>query len=155
MIEIERKFTVKHTNFLEELTGERITQWYLSNDPERTVRVRTKGKKAFITIKGLSNSSGLSRYEWEKEISLLEAQELLKLCLPDIIDKTRYVVVLDKHVWEIDLFHGANQGLIIAEIELTSETESVTIPKWIDKEVTGDKRFYNSYLSTCSFKEWK
>ncbi len=154
MIEIERKFLVGHTDFLSGIKGKRITQGYLSSDPERNVRVRIKDGLGFLTIKGISSDNGLSRFEWEKEITLKEAQDLLKLCLPGILDKTRYEFPLDHHTWEIDIFHGANDGLIIAEVELQSETEAVLVPEWIDREVTGDKRYYNSYLSGCSFREW-
>ncbi|PPK96546.1 CYTH domain-containing protein [Nonlabens xylanidelens] len=154
MTEIERKFLLKNTDFLKEKTGKRITQGYLTTDKERTVRVRIKGEKAFLTIKGKSNDSGLSRYEWEKEIDLEEAQQLLLLCLPGVIDKTRYEIAIEKHVWEIDIFHGENNGLTLAEIELQSETESFSKPEWIDKEVTGDVRYYNSYISEKPFCEW-
>ncbi|WP_405378308.1 CYTH domain-containing protein [Nonlabens sp. Asnod3-A02] len=154
MTEIERKFLLKNTDFLKEKTGKRITQGYLTTDKERTVRVRIKGEKAFLTIKGKSNDSGLSRYEWEKEIDLEEAQQLLLLCLPGVIDKTRYEIPIETHTWEIDIFHGENNGLTLAEIELQSETESFSKPEWIDKEVTGDKRYYNSYISEKPFCEW-
>ncbi|WP_405370235.1 CYTH domain-containing protein [Nonlabens sp. Asnod2-A12] len=154
MTEIERKFLLKNTDFLKDLNGTRITQGYLTTDKERTVRVRIKGEKAFLTIKGKSNASGLSRYEWEKEITTQEAEELLQLCLPGVIDKTRYEIAIEKHVWEIDIFHGENNGLTLAEIELQSETEPFSKPEWIDKEVTGDVRYYNSYISEKPFCEW-
>jgi len=154
MTEIERKFLLKNTDFLENLNGTRITQGYLTTDKERTVRVRIKGEKGFITIKGKSNDSGLSRYEWEKEIDLEEAQQLLLLCLPGVIDKTRYEIPIENHTWEIDIFHGENNGLTLAEIELQSETEPFSKPEWIDKEVTGDVRYYNSYISEKPFFKW-
>lgn len=154
MIEIERKFLVKDLEVIKNLKGNRITQGYLSTDPERNVRVRIKGTKAFLTIKGISNDSGLSRYEWEKEISIVEAEELLELALPEIIDKTRYEVPQDRLIWEIDVFHGHNDGLIIAEIELPSEDTAFTKPSWLGDEVTGDSRYYNSYLSEKPFKVW-
>lgn len=154
MLEIERKYLVKNIDFLDGIKNKRITQGYLSIDPERTVRVRIKGTKGFITIKGLSTDSGLTRYEWEKEITIVEAEELLELALPDVIDKTRYEVFNDNHVWEIDVFDGSNKGLVIAEIELQAEDETFTLPDWIDKEVTGDKRYYNSYLSDKPYIEW-
>ena len=147
MTEIERKFLLKTIDFLKDKTGKRITQGYLSTDPERTVRVRIKGDQGFLTIKGKSNDSGLSRYEWEKEITTQEAEELLQLCLPGVIDKTRYEIKIEQHIWEIDIFHGENNGLNLAEIELQSETETFSKPDWIGQEVTGDKRYYNSYLS--------
>lgn len=154
MIEIERKFLVKDLEVIKNLKGNRITQGYLSTDPERNVRVRIKGTQAFLTIKGISNGSGLSRYEWEKEIAIVEAEELLELALPEIIDKTRYEVPQDQLIWEIDVFHGHNDGLIIAEIELPSEDTAFTKPSWLGDEVTGDSRYYNSYLSEKPFKVW-
>lgn len=154
MQEIERKFLIGHTDFLQGISGKRITQGYLSTDADRTVRVRIKGDQGFLTIKGKSTDSGLSRFEWEKEILVSEARELLRLCLPGVIDKTRYEVSVENHTWEVDIFHGANEGLLLAEVELTTETESVVLPLWVDQEVTGDRRFYNSYLSRTPFKEW-
>jgi len=154
MLEIERKYLVKNIDFLKNVKGKRITQGYLTTDSERTVRVRIKGVKGFITIKGQSTDSGLTRYEWEKEISIVEAEELLELALPVVIDKTRYEIIVENHTWEIDAFHGANKGLIIAEIELQTEKETFTLPDWVDKEVTGDNRYYNSYLSEHSFNQW-
>lgn len=154
MTEIERKFLLKNIDFLKDLKGTRIIQGYLTTDKERTVRVRIKGEKAFLTIKGKSNHSGMSRYEWEKEITHQEAEQLLQLCLPGAIDKTRYEIPIEMHTWEIDIFHGENNGLSLAEIELQSETESFSKPEWIDKEVTGDKRYYNSYISEKPFCEW-
>jgi adenylate cyclase len=154
MTEIERKFLFKNTDFLKGIEGKRITQGYLSTDPERTVRVRIKSDQGFLTIKGKSNDSGLSRYEWEKEITTQEAEQLLQLCLPGVIDKTRYEVVIENHTWEIDIFHGENNGLLLAEIELKSEEEPFLKPEWIDKEVTGDVRYYNSYISAQPFSKW-
>ncbi|WOI22587.1 CYTH domain-containing protein [Nonlabens ulvanivorans] len=154
MLEIERKYLVKHTDFLKELKGIRITQGYLSIDPARTVRVRIKGTQGFITIKGQSTDSGLTRYEWEKEISIVEAEELLELALPGVIDKTRFEVAIEKHIWEIDVFHASNKGLVVAEIELETEETQFALPEWIAQEVTGDQRYYNSYLSEKPFSEW-
>lgn len=154
MLEIERKFLVKNTDFLKDLKGKRITQGYLSTDPARTVRVRIKGAQGFITIKGQSTDSGLTRYEWEKEITIVEAEDLLELALPGVIDKTRYEIAIEKHTWEVDVFHGTNNGLIIAEIELETEDETFLKPDWIAQEVTGDQRYYNSYLSENPFYDW-
>ena len=154
MTEIERKFLIKNTDFLKGMEGKHITQGYLSTDRERTVRVRIKSDQGFLTIKGKSNDSGISRYEWEKEIATKEAEQLLQLCLPGVIDKTRYEVVIENHIWEIDLFHGENNGLLLAEIELKSEEEPFLKPEWIDKEVTGDVRYYNSYISAQPFSKW-
>ena len=156
MIEIERKFLVNSNDFkTQAFTQNRIAQGYLSSVPGRTVRVRIKGNKGFLTIKGVSNESGLSRFEWEKEISVGDATELLKLCEEGIIDKTRFEVKMEDHVFEIDEFYGENEGLIMAEVELKSETESFEKPSWLGKEVTNDKRYYNSYLSKKPFKNWK
>ena len=156
MIEIERKFLVNSNDFKTEAFNQnRIAQGYLSSVPGRTVRVRIKGNKGFLTIKGASNESGLSRFEWEKEIPLDEATELLKLCEEGIIDKTRFEVKMGKHILEIDEFYGENEGLVMAEIELNSETETFEKPSWLGKEVTNDKRYYNSYLSKKPFKNWK
>ncbi len=155
MIEIERKFLVTSEAFKKEAFAQnRISQGYLSSIPERNVRVRIKGDKGFLTIKGASNESGLSRFEWEKEISVDEAQELLKLCEKGIIDKTRFEVKIGNHIFEVDEFYGENEGLIIAEIELQSETESFEKPIWLGKEVTNDNRYYNSFLSKNPFVSW-
>jgi len=154
-LEIERKFLITSTAFIiEAQKSTRITQGYLSTDPERTVRVRVKEEKGFLTIKGKSNASGTTRVEVEEEIALEKAQALLKLCLPGIIDKTRYEVQKGNHIWEIDQFYGDNQGLILAEIELSSEMETFEKPDWIGEEVTGDKKYYNSQLSKSPFKSW-
>lgn len=155
MLEIERKFLVTSEAFKKEaFTQNRIAQGYLSSIPERTVRVRIKGKKGFLTIKGVSNESGLSRFEWEKEIPVDEARELLKLCEKGVIDKTRFEVKIGKHVFEVDEFYGENEGLIMAEIELNSESEIFEKPSWLGKEVTNDNRYYNSYLSQNPFNKW-
>jgi adenylate cyclase len=156
MIEIERKFLVTSEAFkTEALTQNRIAQGYLSSDSSRTVRVRIKGNKGFLTIKGASNETGLSRFEWEKEILLHEAQALLELCEEGVIDKTRFEVKMGKHTIEIDEFYGENQGLMLAEIELNSETEDFEKPTWLGKEVTQDHRYYNSYLSKNPFLKWQ
>lgn len=152
--EIERKFLV--TGEFKSLATKsyRIAQGYLSSVPERTVRVRIKGEKGFITIKGKSNKSGLSRYEWEKEIPHNEALELLQLCEPGIIDKTRYEVKFENQTYEVDEFYGENEGLTIAELELDSETSKYSKPDWLGAEVSGDLRYYNAQLSKKPFKNW-
>ena len=156
MEEIERKFLVESTDFIKESTvNNRIVQGYLNSNPERTVRVRIKGNKGFLTIKGKGNENGTTRFEWEKEISLSEAEALLQLCESGIIDKIRYEIPLGKHTFEVDIFSGENQGLIIAEVELTSENEFFEQPNWLGKEVTGDKKYYNSHLSEHPFCSWK
>ena len=132
----------------------RISQGYLSSVPERTVRVRIKGNQGFLTIKGKGNHSGISRYEWEKEIPVKEAEELLQLCEPGIIDKTRYLVKSGNHTFEVDEFHGENEGLILAEIELETENESFVKPSWIAEEVTGDAKYYNAVLTKHPYSRW-
>ena len=155
MIEIERKFLVSNDSFIEQaFVKNKISQGYLSSVPERTVRVRIKGDVGFLTIKGASSRSGLSRYEWEKEISLNDAENLLLLCELGVIEKTRYEVISGNHTFEIDVFYGDNKGLIIAEIELTTEMEYFELPDWIGAEVTGDVKYYNSFLSQNPFKNW-
>lgn len=152
--EIERKFLVKEGYKQFAFTHTRITQGYLSAVPERIVRIRINGERGFITIKGVSNLSGMSRYEWEKEIPANEARELLALCEPGIIDKTRYLVQVGKFTFEVDEFYGENEGLVMAEIELSSEEELFEIPLWLGKEVTSDKRYYNSKLAKNPFSSW-
>ncbi len=153
--EIEKKFLVKG-GFKNNATGSfRITQGYLSTVPERTVRVRIKGDRGFITIKGIGNAAGNSRFEWEKEISTNEVKDLLALCEPGIIDKTRYHVSAGEHTFEVDEFYGDNEGLVVAEIELNAEDEDFTKPSWLGDEVTGDPRYYNSMLMKDPYQNWR
>ena len=155
MIEIERKFLVKNNSFKNyAFTQNHIAQGYLSSVAERTVRVRIKGEKGFLTIKGAPNKSGLSRFEWEKEITLDEAENLLLLCEEGVINKTRFEVKSGTHTFEVDEFYDENEGLIIAEIELKSETDTFEKPSWLGEEVTGDVRYYNAYLSKTPFQKW-
>lgn len=155
MIEIERKFLVTSEDYKKEAFSEkRIKQGYLSSVPERAVRVRIKEDKAYITVKGLSNASGMSRFEWEKEIPIDDAEQLLLLCEKGIIDKTRFEVKHHNHIFEIDEFYGENQGLVMAEIELLSEEDTFENPAWLGREVTQDERYYNSYLSKNPFSTW-
>jgi adenylate cyclase len=155
MVEIERKFLVTSHDFkAAAFTKNRIAQGYLSVVPERNVRIRIKGDKGFLTIKGVSSDSGLTRFEWEKEIPVDEAIALLKLCEKGIIDKTRFEVKIGSHVFEVDEFYGENEGLIIAEIELKSETETFEKPTWLGQEVTADHRYYNSFLTKNPFTTW-
>lgn len=153
--EIERKFLVVADDFKSQASKQtRITQGYLSSVPERTVRVRVKGEKGFITIKGIGSESGASRYEWEKEIPVEEVNELLKICEPGVIDKTRYEVKNGIFKFEVDEFYGENQGLTVAEIELNSEDDSFEKPSWLGEEVTGDVKYYNSMLMKNPFTKW-
>lgn len=152
--EIERKFLVAgdFKSNIEKQT--RITQGYLSSVPERTVRVRVKGDKGFITIKGIGNQSGASRYEWEKEIPVSEVNDLLTICEPGVIDKTRYLVQFGGLAFEVDEFYGDNEGLTIAEVELESEDQQFDKPEWLGEEVTGDVKYYNSMLMKNPYKNW-
>ncbi|WP_298478647.1 CYTH domain-containing protein [uncultured Maribacter sp.] len=155
MVEIERKFLVNSDSYKKEAKIKtRIVQGFLNTHPERTVRIRIKGEQGFITVKGKGNDTGVSRYEWEKEITILEAEELLKIAEPGSIDKFRYEVLVGNHVFEVDEFFGDNKGLVIAEVELSSEEETFEKPKWLGKEVSGITKYYNSQLSKCPFKEW-
>jgi adenylate cyclase len=153
MIEIERKFLVLNQDFIDFATAKnRIIQGYISTNPERTVRIRVKGNNGFLTIKGKGNSSGATRLEWETEIPVADAEKLMSLCEKGIIDKIRYEIPYGKHIYEVDVFSGDHQGLVIAEIELTHEEESFEKPIWLGKEVTGDVKYYNAYLSKNGFK---
>jgi len=153
--EIEKKFLVISDSFKNEaFKSTRITQGYLSSIPERTVRIRVKGDKGFITIKGIGNDSGASRYEWEKEIPAVEVMELMKIAEPGIIDKTRFQVKKGDHTFEVDEFYGENEGLVVAEVELASEEEAFEKPEWLGKEVTGDVKYYNSMLMKNPYTKW-
>lgn len=152
--EIEKKFLVKGEFKHLASKQTRIVQGYLSSVPERTVRVRIKGDKGYITIKGIGNASGASRYEWEKEIPTSEVEELLKICEPGVIDKTRYLVKVDNHTFEVDEFYAENQGLVLAELELSSEDESFNKASWLGDEVTGDVKYYNAMLMKHPFTKW-
>jgi CYTH domain-containing protein len=156
MIEIERKFLVQSDAFKPlATTKHQIAQGYLNSHPERTVRVRIMGEIGFLTIKGKGNESGTTRLEWETEISLMDARPLLAICESGVIDKIRHEIPVGNHVFEVDEFFGENEGLVIAEIELSSENEPFEKPAWLGKEVTGDYRYYNAYLSKNPFKAWK
>lgn len=155
MQEIERKFLVTSEAFKNEaFKRARIVQGFLSSNPNRIVRIRIHGEQGFITVKGKPNETGVSRFEWERQISLAEAEELLQLCEPGIIEKTRFEVQNGEHIYEVDEFLGENEGLIVAEIELSSEDESFSKPVWLGKEVTGEVKYYNSNLSKNPFKNW-
>ncbi|MBP6040372.1 MAG: CYTH domain-containing protein [Flavobacterium sp.] len=155
MIEIERKFLVTSDAFKRDFVRKNyIAQGYLNSTPERTVRVRIKSETGYLTIKGKSNETGLSRFEWEKEIALAEAKALLQLCEKGIIEKNRYEVKVGEHLFEVDEFFGENEGLLIAEVELQSESENFEKPNWLGKEVTQDQRYYNSNLSKNPFLNW-
>lgn len=153
--EIERKFLVKDDSFKQQaFASSRIKQGYICSMRGRTVRVRIRDEKGYLTIKGPSDEAGMSRYEWEKEIPLNEAEDLMKLCEPGQIDKTRYLVKCGKHIFEVDVFYGENEGLVMAEVELSSEDESYECPSFLGEEVTGDTRYFNSFLMKNPFSRW-
>ena len=155
MIEIERKFLIVSDKYKEQAYKKtRIVQGFLNTHKERTVRVRIKGKEAYIAIKGISNKEGTSRFEWEKKIAVEEAEQLIELCEPNLIKKIRYEIKVGNHIFEVDEFSAENEGLIIAEIELSEENESFDKPDWLGKEVTGDIRYYNSQLCIVPYKNW-
>ena len=153
--EIERKFLVKDESYKNlARSSSRISQGYICSARGKTVRVRIRGEKGYLTIKGPADMSGMSRYEWEKEIPLSEAEELMKLCEPGIIDKRRYIVEHGGHKWEVDEFYGDNEGLTVAEVELKDENEVVELPEFIKEEVTGQVKYYNSFLTRTPYKRW-
>ena len=153
--EIERKFLVTDDSYKQlAFDSSRIAQGYICSARGRTVRVRIRDNRGYLTIKGPSEIGGLSRYEWEKEIPLQEAMELMTLCEPGMIDKTRYLVHSGKHVFEVDEFYGENEGLVIAEVELESEEETYIKPDFIGQEVTGDVKYYNSFLMRNPYTRW-
>ena len=154
-IEIERKFLVNGDYKSVAISHTRIIQGYICSQRGRTVRVRIRDRQGYLTIKGPSMAGGLSRYEFEKEITLDEALSLLRICEPGIIDKVRWLVPMGKHTFEVDEFFGENEGLVMAEVELSDENEAYERPPFLGREVTGDRRFYNSYLRIHPFKEWK
>ena len=147
-IETERKFIVTNSDYKKQYSSkEKITQAYLSKDPKRSVRIRLNNRKGWITIKGESDKKGLSRMEWEREIPLKTAKKLLKICLPNPINKIRYKIQLNNNITiEVDEFLGHNKGLVLAEIELISKDQPFEKPDWLGKEVTGIKKFYNSMM---------
>lgn len=155
-LEIERKFLVKGDDYKQQArSSSRIKQGYLCSGKGKTIRVRLRDDKGYITIKGPSLDGGLSRYEFEKEITIDEALSLFRLCEPGIIDKTRYLVDSGPHTFEVDEFYGDNEGLVMAEVELSSPDEPYKKPDFIGREVTGDRRFYNSHLRQNPYKMWK
>jgi len=148
-IEIERKFLVRNSSFIALSTSHvDIRQGYISRDPDRTVRIRQKGDHAYLTFKSRPDEKGWSRFEYEREVSLSDAEALFDLCLPGIISKTRYLVPIENNlVVEVDVFHGIHEGLVLAEVELESVEQTFQKPNFLGEEVTGDERYYNSYLS--------
>ncbi len=156
--EIERKFLVKGQDFKQQAYAcSHIQQGYIGTKPGRTVRIRIRDDKAYLTIKGPAGEAGLSRYEFETEIAVSDALDLLKLCEPGLIDKHRYLVKCSdgRHTWEVDEFHGDNDGLVMAEVELESEDDTFAKPDFIGQEVTGDRRYYNGHLRANPYKNWR
>ena len=154
--EIERKFLVLDDSFKHEaFSSSHIQQGYICSERGRTVRIRIRDSRAYITIKGPSLDGGLSRYEFEQEIPLDDARQLMTLCEPGIIDKTRWLVKSGSHTFEVDEFYGDNEGLVMAEVELASPLDEPQIPHFIGKEVTGDRRYYNSQLRRHPYKDWR
>lgn len=154
-LEIERKFRVVGEFKSKAYASQHIVQGYICSLPSKTVRVRIYGEKAFLTIKGSSDASMLSRFEWEKEISVADAKDLLQLCEGGVIDKTRFLIRSGEHIFEVDEFYGNNEGLIMAEVELKADNEAFLKPDFLGQEVTDDVRFYNSHLLRYPFKDWK
>ena len=155
-LEVERKFLVKSEGYKDDsIARTRIVQGFLNRHPERTVRVRIKGEKGYLTVKGKGNASGTTRFEWETEIPVAEATNLIDLCEAVILDKYRYEVPVGKHVFEVDVFSGENQGLVVAEVELQHEDEPYEKPAWLGVEVTGETKYYNSQLSKKPYNQWK
>lgn len=163
-LEIERKYLVTSPFKHLAQSSSRILQGYISSQRGRTVRVRLRdvydadgrivSERAYLTIKGPSHAGGLSRYEFEKEITRDEALSLLTLCEPGVVDKVRWLVPYEGHTFEVDEFHGDNEGLIVAEVELQSEEEAVLLPPFIGREVTGQRPYYNSCLRQHPYKDW-
>ena len=154
-MEVERKFMVRGNSYRQlAYASDRIKQGYICSGHGRTVRVRLRGGRGYLTIKGPSLDGGLSRYEFEKEITPDEAEQLFRLCEPGIIDKTRFLVKSGQHTFEVDEFYGENEGLVMAEVELSAPDEPYEKPAFIGKEVTGDRRFYNSHLRANPFSVW-
>lgn len=153
--EIERKFLVKNDSYKRmAYRSYAIRQGYICSERGRTVRIRIRDDKGFLTIKGPSDAAGISRYEWERELPLAEAEELMRLCLPGMIDKTRFLVRCGDHIFEVDEFYGDNEGLVVAEVELTSEDEAFEHPSFLGDEVTGQRKYYNSSLMAEPYKNW-
>ena len=154
-LEIERKFLVLDNSYKHEaFASSHIRQGYICSERGRTVRIRIRDDRAYITIKGPSPNGGLSRYEFEQEIPMADAEQLMLLCEPGIIDKTRWLVKSGKHTFEVDEFHGDNDGLVMAEVELSAENETFEKPHFIGQEVTGDRRYYNSQLRKSPYSLW-
>ena len=155
-LEIERKFLVLDDSYKREAYAcSHILQGYICSERGRTVRIRIRDEQAFITIKGPSLDGGLSRYEFEQEIPLDDARQLMTLCEPGIIDKKRWLVRFGDHVFEVDEFFGDNEGLVMAEVELSAPTEEPKMPDFIGKEVTGDRRYYNGQLRRMPYRQWR
>lgn len=156
MIEIERKFLVTSEDYKTLAESKKyLIQGFLNTHPDRTVRVRIMDDRGFLTVKGRTDASGSSRFEWEHPIPVAEARALLDLCEKPLLEKVRYFVPVGKHCFEVDEFLGVNKGLVVAEVELSRKRERIEKPPWVGTEVTGKKAYYNSQLSKNPFKTWK
>lgn len=156
MIEIERKYLVNSKDYRSlAYSKTHIIQGFLNSHPDRVVRIRIANDSAFLTVKGRSNSSGTTRFEWEKKIPVSEAEFLLELCEKEILEKIRYCVKTGNHIIEVDEFLGSNEGLVVAEIESENVNDNIEVPAWVGLEVTGDIKYYNSQLSKYPYNEWK
>lgn len=155
MTEIERKFLVNGDFRQQAYASSRIRQGYICAESGRTVRIRLRDGKGTLTVKGPSSPTGMSRFEWETEVGHDDAMQMLELCEGGFIDKTRYLVRCGRHIFEVDEFHGDNEGLVMAEVELSDENEAFDKPDFIGEEVTGDRRYYNSYLMRHPFNTWQ
>lgn len=154
-LEIERKFLVRNSDYKRQaFSSSRIQQGYICSGHGRTVRVRIRDHSGYLTIKGPAMGKGFAHYEFEKEITIDEAEQLMNLCEPGVIDKTRYLVKSGAHTFEVDEFYGDNEGLVMAEVELQSEDEPYEKPDFIGREVTGDHRYSNSHLTKHPFTAW-
>ncbi|MBQ5731057.1 MAG: CYTH domain-containing protein [Bacteroidaceae bacterium] len=154
-VEIERKFLVVGDEYRRmAYSSDRIVQGYICRADGNSVRVRIRDGRGYLTIKGPSLDGGLSRYEWEREISLAEAEDLLLLCRDAKIDKRRYLVKCGSHTYEVDEFYGDNEGLVVAEIELSDKDEAFERPSFLGREVTGEARYYNGHLTRFPYKDW-
>lgn len=154
-LEIERKYLVLDSSYKHEAySSSHIRQGYICSERGRSVRIRIRDEHAYLTIKGPSLDGGLSRYEFEQQIPFDDAQKLMSLCEPGIIDKTRWLVRSGEHIFEVDEFHADNDGLVVAEVELNDPTETPLLPHFIGQEVTGDRRYYNSQLRRHPYTQW-
>jgi len=155
-LEIERKFLVRDDSFKSlAMSSIPIEQGYMMSEDDCVIRIRTAAENAVLTIKSKTKPNSIARYEWEYPIPFEDARKMLEICTLNIISKTRYFVPVGKHTFEVDVFHGDNEGLVVAEVELSAEDEFFECPDWLGEEVTAEKCYYNVFLARCPYKEWK